>query len=269
MYVIKASGKKEEFNSQKILQTLLRAGASRNLANEIVSSVKAKSHNLITTREILDMALDLLKNKQPEVGARYDLKRAIMNLGPTGFPFEQFFAEILKNYGYKTKVGQTVQGKITDHEVDIAAEKNSKKYMIECKYHNSLGVYTNIKVALYIYARFLDLREKFNQPWLSTNTKCSAKAITYAKGVGMKITSWKYPKNESLQKLIEKKNLYPITILKSVDNNVKTKLSRAGIVLAKNLFNYDLNELKKKTKLPENILKKVLIECKNVCNVKL
>ena len=269
MYVIKASGKKEEFDPEKILRTLLRAGASRNLANDIVSQVKSKIHDLITTREILDMALDLLKNKQPEVGARYDLKRAIMNLGPTGFPFEQFFAEILRYYGYKTKVGQTVQGKITDHEVDVIAEKNSEKYMIECKYHNSLGVYTNIRVALYIYARFLDLKKKFKQPWLSTNTKCSTKAILYAKGVGMKITSWKYPKNESLQELIEKKNLYPITILKSVNNNIKTKLSKAGIMLAKNLINYDLNELKKKIKLPENVLKKILDECKGVCNVKL
>ncbi len=269
MYVIKASGKKEEFNPEKILRTLLRAGASRSLANDIVSQVKTKIHDLITTREILDMALGLLKNKNPEIGARYDLKRAIMNLGPTGFPFEQFFAEILNHYGYKTKVGETVQGKITDHEVDVIAEKNSKKYMIECKYHNSLGVYTNIRVALYVYARFLDLKEKFDQPWLSTNTKISTKAITYAKGVGMKITSWKYPKNESLQELIEKKKLYPITILKSVNNDIKTKLSKAGIMLAKNLFNYDLNELKKKTKLPENVLRKILSECKEVCDVKI
>ena len=269
MYVIKASGKKEEFNSEKILGTLLRAGASRNLANDIVSQVKSKIHDLITTREILDMALDLLKNKRPEVGARYDLKRAIMNLGPTGFPFEQFFAEVLEHYGYKTKVGQTVQGKITDHEVDIIAEKNSEKYMIECKYHNSLGVYTNIKVALYTYARFLDLKKKFKQPWLSTNTRCSTKAILYAKGVGMKITSWEYPKNESLQELIKKKKLYPITILKSVDNNIKTKLSKAGITLAKNLINYDLNELKKKTKLPENVLEKIIGECREVCDVKI
>lgn len=269
MYVIKASGKKEEFNSEKILRTLLRAGASRSLANDVVSQVKTKIHNLITTREILDMALDLLKNTRPEVGARYDLKRAIMNLGPTGFPFEQFFAEILKHYGYKTKVGEIVQGKIITHEIDVDAEKNSKKYMIECKYHNSLGAYTNVKVALYVYARFLDLKEKFNQPWLSTNTRCSNQAISYAKGVGMKITSWKYPKNESLQDLIRKKNLYPITILKSVNNNTKIKLSRAKITLAKDLHNYDLNELKKKTKLSENVLKKVFDECEKVCDVKL
>ena len=268
MYVIKASGKKEEFNPEKILRTLLRAGASKNLANDIVSQVKAKIHNLITTREILDMALALLKNKRPEVGARYDLKRAIMTLGPTGFPFEQFFAEILKHYGYKTKVGQTVQGKITDHEVDVVAEKNSKRYMIENKYHNSLGIYTNIRVALYVYARFLDLKEKFDQPWLSTNTKVSTKAITYAKGVGMKITSWEYPKKESLQELIEKKKLYPITILKSVNNDIKTKLSKANIILALNLIDYDLNNLKKKTRIPENILKQIIGEAKKICGKK-
>ena len=42
MYIIKASGKKEEFNSNKIIGTLVRAGASRKLANEIVGKIKSK-----------------------------------------------------------------------------------------------------------------------------------------------------------------------------------------------------------------------------------
>lgn len=265
MYVIKASGKKEEFNPEKILRTLLRAGASRNLAKDIVSQVESKIHDLITTREILDMALGLLKNKRPEVGARYDLKRAVMNLGPTGFPFEKFFAEILKRYGYKTQVGNIVQGRLITHEIDIVAEKNSRKYMIECKYHNSLGVYTNIRVALYVYARFLDLKKKFDQPWLSTNTRCSARAISYAKGIGMKITSWEYPKKGCLRELIERKKLYPITVLKSVNNNIKTRLSKGNIILVINLLENNLNDLKKKTSVPENVLKQIIEEAKKIC----
>lgn len=266
MYVIKASGKKEEFKSEKILRTLARAGASREIAKDIVRKVKSRIHDGATTRSILDMALSLLKKKNPEISARYDLKRAIMNLGPTGFPFERFFAEILRYYGYKTEVGKIVQGKIINHEIDIIARKDFS-YMIECKYHNSLGIYTNIKVALYVYARFLDLKKKFNRPWLATNTRLSRKAIIYAKGVNMKVTSWKYPKGENLRDLITKKKLYPITILKSVNDDVKIKLSQANILLAKDLGNYSVEELKRKTGISENILRKIKGECQGICDV--
>tara|TARA_Y100000310_G_scaffold344356_1_gene456703 strand:+ start:249 stop:1061 length:813 start_codon:yes stop_codon:yes gene_type:complete len=267
MYVIKASGEKEEFNPKKVLGTLLRAGASRKLAGEIIKKVEAKVHDGIKTRVILDTALDLLKNKKPEVGAIYDLKRAIMELGPTGFPFERFFAEVLKNYGYQTQVGKMVKGKAISQEVDIIAKKDST-YMIECKYHNSVGIYTNLKVALYTYARFLDLKKNFDRPWISTNTKLSRKAIAYAEGVNMKITGWQYPKNENLQKLIEDKKLYPITILKSVNKSVKHKLSNSGIVLVKNLLDYNLKELKTKVKIQEDILKKAVEEAQKIYDVK-
>ena len=129
MYIIKASGEKEEFKPNKILGTLLRAGASRKLAGEIVAKIKGKIHEGSTTKEILNLGLSSLKNKSPEVGARYDLKRAVMNLGPTGFPFERFFADILNHYGYATEVGKIVMGKITSHEVDVTAKKD-KTYMI-------------------------------------------------------------------------------------------------------------------------------------------
>jgi|TARA_Y100000310_G_scaffold340081_1_gene434713 hypothetical protein len=268
MYVIKASGEKEEFKSKKVLGTLLRAGASKKLAGEIVKKVEAKVYDGIKTRVILDTALDLLKNKKPEVGALYDLKRAIMELGPTGFPFERFFAEILKNYGYQTQVGKMVRGKAISQEVDVIAKKDST-YMVECKFHNSVGIYTNLKVALYTYARFLDLKKSFDSPWLATNTRLSRKAVSYAKAVNMKITSWQYPKGESLQKLIQNKKLYPITILKSVDKSVKHKLSNSGIILVKNLLDYDLQKLKTKTKLQENILKKVIDEARKIYDVKI
>jgi hypothetical protein len=267
MYVIKASGEKEKFNPRKITATLLRAGASKQLASEIVSKVEKRTKDGTRTREILDYTLKLLKNKKPEVSARYDLKRAIMSLGPTGFPFEKFFAEVLKKYGYETQVGRMVQGKIIKHEVDITAKKK-KVYMVENKYHNSLGNYTNLKVALYTYARFLDLKKNFDHPWLVTNTRLSRNARMYSKGVNMKVTSWNYPKDDCLHTLITKKKLYPITILKSVNDSVKFKLSKANILLAINLTEYSLPELKKKTGLNENVLNKLINEARSVCNVK-
>ena len=265
MYVIKASGEKQKFMPEKIYGTLIRSGADEKVAKQIVSHIKKEVYDGISTSKILDHALDLLKGQKPEIYARYDLKRAIMNLGPTGFPFEKFFAEVLKNYGYEVKTDQVIKGKIITHEVDVIARKKLD-YYIECKYHNTPGIYTDVKVALYVYAAFLDMKDKFDVAWIATNTKCSSQAIQYAEGTKMKITSWEYPNGESLRDLIEGKKLYPLTILRSLNNESNIKLSNTGIFMAKDLINANFSELKSRTKLPENILQKLINEAKSVCN---
>lgn len=267
--IIKASGEKEEFDKNRIKKSVLKAGASQKLAQEVANKVSKEVREGMKTRDILDRAINLLKKMQPEVAARYDLKRAIMMLGPHGFSFEEYLSQILRHYGYKTTTGNIVQGKVVTHEVDVIAEKEGK-YMIEAKYHNSLGVHTDTKVALYTYARFLDLKSNpknnFTQPWLITNTRCTHRATKYSKGVGQKIIGWSYPKKGNLQELIEKKGLYPVTIFKSVSESIKNKLFNAKIIIVKDLANHSLNELKSKTGLDEKILRKILEESKKICN---
>ncbi|MEM2917958.1 MAG: ATP cone domain-containing protein [Candidatus Altiarchaeota archaeon] len=264
MYVVKASGRKEEFDEKKIFRTCIRAGASKKFANEVAKSVKEKCYDGITTREILELTLKFLKKERLGISSRYDLKRAIMCLGPTGFPFEQFFAEILQNYGYETCVRKIFNGKCVEQEVDIAAKKDSIKYMIECKYHNELGIYTGLKVALYTYARFLDLSDKFDKAWLVCNTKLTNEAIKYSNCVGIKITSWHYPEDESLEKLIEKKKLYPITILKSLNFCEKIKVMQANFLLIEDFLRYSKEELRKRTKIKMGSLEKAIEETKNI-----
>ncbi len=259
MKIQKASGDTETFNPRKIYKTLVEAGASRGQAQEIADAVRKRAREGITTHKILEIVLGMLKN-HPGIRDRYDLKRAVMSLGPTGFPFERYFADILKEYGYTVSINNIVKGKRITHEIDIIAKNKNKSFMIECKYHNEPGKPTRLQPALYTYARFLDLTKKLDQPWLATNTKCSRDAKEYAKGVGLKITSWRYPEKESLLKLIETKNLYPITILKSLDTKTKHKLFQADIVLAKNLQKYTVAQLSEKTELSEKQIKKILNE---------
>jgi len=263
MYVVKASGKREEFDVEKIRRTCLRAGASKELADKIAKEVENRAYDGITTREILDLTLKLLE-EEPEAAARYDLKRAIMSLGPAGFPFEEFMAEVLQNYGYKTKVGEILRGKCVDHEIDIMAEKDGERYLVECKYHNASGIYTDLKVALYTHARFLDLSKNFDHAWLACNTRCTKEARGYAKCVGLKITSWRYPK-ESLEKMIEKKKLYPVTTLRSIKGFAKDRLFQARIMLAKDLLNYGPEDLKRMTGLPQDTVNKIMEEVRRVC----
>lgn len=266
-YVIKSTGEKQRFNPKKIEKGILKAGGSKKCAEDVVKRVKKEYHKQIPTEKILDITLNCLK-EQNEIGvlARYDLKRAIMQLGPTGYPFERFFGFILGNYNYDIKMNQIFKGKRVRHEIDIDAKekKTRKRYMIEAKYHNSIGIHVRVKIPLYIYARFLDIKQNFDFPWLVTNTKCTPDALNYAEGVGMKVTSWSYPKDKSLQRLIEDKKLYPITVLKSVGKNTKEKLFEVNLMLVKNLLDYDIKTLKRRTGFSEAVLKKMVNEAKEV-----
>lgn len=267
MKIVKASGDIVPFDKNAIKKSVVRAGASRELAKEVSNKVEKKVNSGMNTGEILELTLKSLK-KNPEIATRYDLKRAIMKLGPSGFPFEEFFSQVLRNYGYKTKIGAHIMGKAIFQEIDIVASKKLT-IMIEAKYHNAPGIKTDTKVAMYTYARYLDIKSNsknhFDSAWLVTNTKCTSQAIKYAGGVGLKIIGWRYPIKGSLQELIEKKDLFPITIFRSIPDKVKEKLFRAKIVLAKDLANHNINELIRKTGLNKKALTGILDEAKRIC----
>ncbi len=266
MQVIKATGDLQKFSPKKIYKTIREAGGSNKLAKESIIFVKKHYHKNLETKEILNLLVNFLK-KEPGVSERYDLKRAIMSLGPSGFPFEDFFSSVLRYYGFKTTTGIKIKGKAVYQEIDIIAEKN-KKFMIECKYRNETGGRIKLKPAMYTYARFLDVKKHgFNQSWLVTNTKCSSDARKYSQGVNQKITSWKYPEKASLKKLIEKPKLYPITILKNLSTKAKEKLYELKILVAKDLLNYSIKELQLKTKLSKKEIEKIIQEVKDVCDI--
>lgn len=265
MYVTNASGRKEEFDSEKVKQTCLRAGASEELAEKVVGEVESRAYDGIPTKDILEIILQLLE-EEPGAEMRYDLKKGIMDFGPTGFPFENFVSEILEEHGYETEVGKTLKGKCVPQEVDIVAERDGKSYLVECKFHNSAGLYTGLKVAMYTYARFLDLKDRFQHPWLITNTKCSTDAKRYAECVDERVTSWNYPE-DSLRKMIESKKLYPVTVLKSVDSSLLKKLFKSNLTLAKNITEHELEDLKKMTKIPEETLRQMREEAVKVIQV--
>jgi len=267
MLVVKASGETEKFDPNKIRETCLRAGASKDLTEKVVREVIRKAYDGITTKEILDLILHLLNKEKPFVAIRYDLKGALFRLGPAGFAFEHLLSEILREYGYTTKVHSILKGACIDHEVDvIAIEKvgpaETRSYMIEAKYHNLPGVYTGVKDALYTYARFLDLREgwkngkceKLDVPWLACNTKFSGDTIQYAECVGLKLIGWKYPEGKSLERLIEDKRLYPITMLKRLDKDSQDKMALSGLVLAKDLITKPINRLAELTGIQKSKL---------------
>jgi Holliday junction resolvase len=243
--VKKASGDLEPFSEEKVVRSLERARVDKNVIDRVLTHVKKELYDGIPTQKIYSIVFRLLEKERPALLGRYNLKRAIMELGPTGYPFEKFVGALLKHYGYTVETGVNVLGRCVNHEVDVVAQKDNQHFMIECKFHNQPGIRSDVKVALYVKARFDDVaaawkekpghQTKFHQAWLVTNTKFTSDAIQYGKCVGMKLIGWSYPAKGSLQDLIEDPGLYPLTCLSSLSKQQKEALLGQDIVLCRDI----------------------------------
>ena len=166
--VTKYSGEKAPFDMEKLRQSLQRSGAKEKVIDAVVEQVLPILYEGISTKEIYKKAFALLRKKERPAAARYNLKKALLQLGPTGFPFELYVAELLKAKGYETRTGQIVQGNCVQHEVDVIAQKAEKHFMVECKFHSDQGRRCDVKIPLYIQSRFKDVEAAWLQktgPW--------------------------------------------------------------------------------------------------------
>ncbi len=227
----------------------MRAGASRKTAKRILKRVKSEIYRDMTSNDIYKRVLHAI-SEEKELKAlhqRYQLKEAIMRMGPAGFAFENYVASLLEHYGYHPiGIRSKIRGECAMHEIDLIGTKESKEYLIECKYHSNHGVYTGLKVSLYTHARFLDTGQRFSGEMIFCNTKVSTNAKKYAKCVGQQIFSWRYPAQNSLEKVIERNNLYPITILNLSQNELQI-FSECNIMIAKDLLRYDEDKISRMT----------------------
>jgi len=238
-HVIKASGEKEEYDEAKVAKSLAASGLSVDTAAQTLDYLKRHVRPEVSTGEIYGHVSEFLKDTSRKDYLNYSLKRAIMRLGPTGHPFEQFTGDLLEKYGYETQVSVTLGGECVTHEIDVIAVKQDVTSFIECKYHNAPGTKSDVQVALYTYARFLDIEkamkalfagQKTYHPWVVTNTKLTHDAINYAKCMGLKVTAWTYPKEESLSDMIMKSGLHPITVIDALTQDKLTALLDRGVV---------------------------------------
>lgn len=245
LMILKANGKREKFEPEKLKISLLRSGATEKAVKEVLSHILPELHKDMTTREIYEHAFSVLKEISRPVARSYSLRRAVMSLGPSGFPFEDFVAEILRAKGFKCKTRQTVLGECVPHEVDVVAYNETKLVMVEAKFHNQLGTNSDLKVTLYIKARFDDLKGNvFNYDgrdrhitdcWLITNTKFSSTAIHYGVCQNLTMIGWNYPEKGNLQNMIEEEALHPVTCLVSLSDRDKKVLLAGGVVLCSDI----------------------------------
>ena len=274
MKITKADGTREEFRPQKLIASLKKAGAQPQEIQSIVSRIEASLEEGMRTQMIYQKAFQMLRESADPVAARYSLRRAVFGLGPTGFPFEDFLGKIFEAEGYKTKRRLLIKGKCVVHEIDLAAYSPAHSFVAEAKFHSQPGIKTDLQVAMYSYARYLDIASThicksdtcgITSLSLITNTKFTQAAIKYAQCVGIDLLSWEFPKNNSLHTKIEKYRLYPLTVLTHLSAGQKQQLLESGLIIC--------SDIAKKPQILQNLgmsnqkIDLVLKEIRSLCGL--
>jgi hypothetical protein len=236
--IVKASGEAEPFEEAKLVESLMNAGAGEYTAERIASSIARTVTEGARTQEIYRRAFALLRKEARPLAARYSLRRAMLEIGPTGFPFEDFISHLFRKEGWAVETRKVMQGKCVPHEVDVYAKKGDETIAAELKYHNDPGYKTDVKIALYVKARFEDIwqcdpRERtcpVDRGFLITNTKFTTQAIRYATCAGLELLGWSYPLKGSLYERMYRAHVYPVTALTTLKQSEKRLLMQDGVI---------------------------------------
>jgi hypothetical protein len=244
LIVTKASGE-VVFSMDKLRQSLRNSGATEEQVDKVIKVIEPQLFNGINTKKIYTWAFSILKKSTGSVAAKYQLKKAITEFGPSGFPFEKFIGKLFERKGYHVKVGIIVQGTCVSHELDVVASSETEHMMMECKFHSTQGKMSDVKVPLYIHSRFNDvksqwllnkqIKDKKLKAWVVTNTRFSPDALRYGTCAGLNLLSWDYPLNESIKVMIDKYKHYPITCLTLLTKPEKEHLLENNVVLCSEL----------------------------------
>jgi hypothetical protein len=240
--VIKTNGEYEVFSTKKLRKSLQRTGLKPKYCSEIARKVSDNISPGIRSKDIFNQTYKLVSKQSSIAAIRYSLKKSILELGPTGFVFEYFVSKYFETIGFKTSIDNILQGEFVRHEVDIVAIKKNYKICVECKFHNISNIKNDVKVVLYVKARWDDLKngpagKNLREFYLVSNTSFTKDAIVYAKGTGLHLLGVNAPEDESFLDKIEKYKLYPITSLKRLKSIYCQELIREKIILCTDLLN--------------------------------
>lgn len=269
----KANGELMPFDGQKLIDALLRSGASKDEAEKVLQLVSKNLMEGISTNKIFKISQAYLRQVSSYAAGRYQLKKAVFDLGPGGYPFEKFVARLMEYKGYKTTTNLVEMGHCVKHELDVVAENDNEKIMIECKFHRDKGHKNDIKIPLYIQSRFLDMKSKWLENgetrkltgMIVTNTRFSTDAEDFGKCMGLKLVSWDFPQGSSLRDWIDQSGYHPITSMASISNAIKAQIMERGVVLCRDLVENPL--VLEKLGLSQGKIYKILSEAKIVSKI--
>lgn len=240
LVIIKADGTSEYFDPNRLVASLKRSGASGHVAERIAETITNTVAPGSSSKEIYTRAFALLRKEARPIAARYALRRALLELGPSGHPFEDFISHLYSAEGWQVETRKMIKGKCVTHEVDFYASHPDQNMFIaaELKYHNDPGYKTDLKVALYVKSRFDDIFTcdagvrscPIDRGLLVTNTKFTSEAIAYSECSGVELLGWGYPANNNLFMHMSRAKVYPVTALTELSRSEKRILIERGTI---------------------------------------
>jgi len=268
MNVTKADGSLAPYAPEKLRSSLVRAGATHEEAEAVAQAVEAGLHEGMSTQIIYKQAFSRLQKQAKGPAARYRLKRALFDLGPTGFPFERFIGRVFEAEGFRVQTGVQAEGRCVPHEIDVWAEQGEAIHLAECKFHRHAGQKSSIQVPLYFRSRLVDVAERrtaLGLPgtltgWVVTNTRLSTEALQYAACIGLKALDWDSPDGGGLRELIDRHHLHPVTCLSSLNRMEKDRLIGGGTVLCAEVTEHVLLQ----RRIDPRKVQRILSECKDL-----
>lgn len=250
--IVKSNGDEVFYSRDKLRSNISKVTSDEVKSEEIVDFVESHLFDGIPTSKIYQLAYSFLKkSRSPRAAGRYRLKKAIFDLGPSGYAFEIFVGKLFESFGFSVQVGQIMQGKCVQHEIDVVAKKEKVITIVETKFRGDFKGKINVQVPLYIHSRFDDIKSNLSTDpifhdytingFVVTNARFTEDAIKYAECVGLDLISWDYPEDGSLKYYIDRSGLHPLTSLHSLRVTDKKKLLEHEVVLCEELAeNQDL-----------------------------
>lgn len=245
MNLVKDNGEVTEFDGDRFKNSLMKSGASEAQIDQLLVNMKPKMYEGMKTKELYQMAHEMLRGYSDAYAARYSLKKALIKLGPAGYYFEKWLGKFLPHFGYRTLHSKIIQGHAVTHEADVIAEKDGDLIWIECKFRNSGETKISVTTPMYVLSRVKDISGKKHRFWneemeftsgmLVTNSYFTNDSIAFAEYYDLGLLSWDYPQGSSLKDLVDSTGLYPVTCLTTLNDEQISLLLSKDIILVKEL----------------------------------
>ncbi|MGC9209536.1 MAG: ATP cone domain-containing protein, partial [Nitrososphaeria archaeon] len=134
-WVVKRDGRVEAFDISKLVRTL-SCCLSVESALQVAAAVRDTMQERVSSHDLYRAVRGELWRRHPAAAVRFGLREDIMKLGPAGHNFEDFYARLLTELGYRNvRTRQSRRGRCVVHELDVVFEGSSGPEFAEMKYH--------------------------------------------------------------------------------------------------------------------------------------
>jgi hypothetical protein len=245
MEVVKFTGERVGFDREIFKSSILKSGATVGQVEVVLKNIENKLYDGMSTAELYVLAFNELISIKNSFAARYSLKKALRDLGPEGYYFEDWVGKLFNKLGYNTLTSVTLQGNAVTHEIDVVAIKNNELNLCECKFRNDADAKISVTTPMYFLSRFNDLRlntfslfdimVKPSKGWLITNAYFTLDSIAFGEYYDINLLSWDYPINNSIKNIVDKTHFYPITCLTTLTDYEKKYLLSNNVIVVSDI----------------------------------